>query len=121
MRKSGIAVIVMAMLSACGGRVANPVPTDRTIDDALSCAHISAEAEVNAARILDLLGEKQAANENNAALILALPLSVAFPFFLDLGDAEQQEIRALEARTKRLDALGTAKGCPLKTASEQPA
>lgn len=108
-----VAGLLLVGLSACGGRVAKPVAVERPSDTALSCAHIKAEAEVNAARILDLLGEEEAASENNAALVLAAPLSIAFPFMLDLGDAEQQEIRALEARTRRLDELGAAKDCPL--------
>ena len=109
-----IAFLVMAhLVVACGGRKANPVQVDRSTDAQLSCTHIKNEAEVNAARILDLLGEEERASENNAALLMAAPLSIAFPLFLDLGDSEQQEITALEARNKRLDTLGTEKGCPL--------
>ena len=111
---AGLALLVV---TACGGRSAKPVAEIRDTDAQLSCEHISAEAEVNAARILDLLGEEKAADENNAALLLAAPLSIAFPLFLDLGDAEQQEIRALEARTKRLATLGDERGCPLEATS----
>ena len=111
--KRALAILALMALSACGGREARPVSEVRVTDDQLSCAHIKNEAEVNAARILDLLGEEEAAGENNAALLMAVPISIAFTLFLDLGDSERQEITALETRNKRLNVLGEKKGCPL--------
>ena len=110
----GIALMLVIGLAACGGRVAKPVEEVRTTDAALTCDHIHNEAEVNAVRILDLLGEKQAASDQNAAKLMALPLSIAFPMFIDLRDSEQQEIAALEKRNKRLAVLGAERGCPFK-------
>ncbi len=108
-----ICVIAVMLLASCGGRVARPVQEVRAADENLSCSHIKAKSEVNAVRVIGLLGEEKAANDNNAALLLAAPVSIGFPVFLDLGDAEQQEIKALEARNRRLNDLGASKGCPI--------
>lgn len=106
-----IFVVCASVLSGCGGRPAEPVAENRAHDSSLSCDHILSEAEVNADRILGLLGETELADEQNAMLLLAAPISIAFPFFLDLGDSERREIQALEKRNIRLKALGDEKGC----------
>lgn len=107
-----VCVVLIAALSACGGRVAKPVQQNRASDALLTCQHISAEREVNETRILDLVGETDFANNNNAAKVLG---GVATLMFLDLSDSEQREIVALQARNKRLLELGTAKNCPAPT------
>lgn len=112
--RTAVLLALICALTACGGRVARPVAEVRTTDPQLSCDHIRGEAEVNAERILDLLGERKSARDNNAALLLAAPVSLAFPMFLDLGQSEQREVRALESRNRRLDKLGRKKGCPLR-------
>ncbi|MEM6623309.1 MAG: hypothetical protein AAF674_13845 [Pseudomonadota bacterium] len=106
------AALVVALLAGCGGRPTAPVQTERTTDAELTCAHILAESEVNLARIEGLVGEGELATGQNVAFLLIAPI-VALPMFLDLGTAEQDEIKALEARNVRLAELGEQKGCDL--------
>lgn len=98
-------VALVFALAACGGRKANPVEAVRTTDAQLTCAHIAAERDVNAARVSDLTGEARFGETNNFGLLLVSPL------FLDLSDTVQNEIYAIDSRNKELDRLEAAKGC----------
>lgn len=101
----------LAALASCGGRVAQPVTEHRSYDEQLRCKHIVAEAEVNFARRADLLGEADAANDRNAQLLFAAPLSIAFPLFIDLTDTEKEEVAALDRRNLQLAAMAREQGC----------
>ena len=105
MVRFALALAAISALSACGGRVADPVSTTRASDNLLTCAHIEAERNVNIARAEDLSGENEFAANNNFGMLVASPL------FLDLSDTVQKEIVALDARNGQLDALASAKGC----------
>lgn len=75
---------------------------------------IAAEAKVNLKRVDGLIGERENAQGQNVAIALLMPI-VAVPIFLDLSTAEQDEVKALEARNKRLAELAEAKDCDLGT------
>ncbi|MEM9046050.1 MAG: hypothetical protein AAGC81_15285 [Pseudomonadota bacterium] len=103
--KACLALSAVVVLVGCGGRQANPVAQQRAIDAQLTCAHLSGERSFNMARIEDLLGELEASDQNNFALLVTSPL------FIDLSDSEQTEIEALHSRNEELDRLLVAKNC----------
>lgn len=90
----------------CGGRIARPVEKNRAHDNALSCDHLTAEQNVNHARMADLAGEEKAKHDLNAGVFLASPL------FLDLSNVEKREIEALAARNKVLNDEMMRRSCP---------
>ena len=107
MGRVALAVVGLAALAGCGGRVARPGEGNSPLDAKLTCTHIHSEAEVNSARVSDLSGERVNARNNNAGILIMMPL------FVDLSNSEQQEIKALQARHEVLRKLGDEKGCPL--------
>ena len=92
-------------LGGCGGRVSRPVAATNTYDDQLSCTHLLAEKDVNAARARDLAGEQHNDVGNNIGFLVFSPL------FLNLSGSEQVELRAYAAREKVLDQM-IARKCP---------
>ncbi len=102
-----IFVVLCAWLAGCGGRVAAPVALSNSFDVQLSCAHIEAEYAANRKRTSDLIGERGQSAQNNVGLLIISPL------FLDFSSTIQKELRAIQARDKRLAELGAAKSCPI--------
>lgn len=102
---SVVLLAIILVLGGCGGRVARPVETIRSYDDSLTCVHIVQELKSNSNRIADLRGEIRAQNDNNAGLLVALPL------FLNVNDSEDEEIGALVARNQRLIMLAQKGSC----------
>jgi hypothetical protein len=98
-------VMVVGAVTACGGRVANPVSAANPWDGQLDCVHLKAELDVNRARVADLAGEAKNSAANNVGLFLVNPL------FLDLKDSEKAEIRAFAEREKTLKRLMDEKSC----------
>lgn len=101
-----IILISLSLLVGCGARRAEPVEKVRATDSQLTCDHLAAERKVNLVRAQDLLQEKNAQEGNNIGILLINP------FFLDLSDTEQTEVRALHARNQHLDRLMQKKNCP---------
>lgn len=102
-------------LSACGGRVAKPVPLETSLDARLTCAHHAGEYENNIKRLEELTGESREAFTNNLGFLLVSPL------FLDFSSTRRDETEAIIARNQRLEALMAEKDCPAPAAlDEQP-
>lgn len=108
-----IALALVAGIAACGGRVANEVQQVRPSDTALSCDHLEAEIEVNAARMAELAGERKMANDHNAGKIAGAVLVPAYILFIDLSDTEKKEAEALMGRNLELERLMKARSCGL--------
>ena len=110
-------LVLMFALAACGGREARPVAQATALDDRFSCAHLSAEYDINRTRAADLANERGEQIRNNLGMLIVAPL------FLDLSGAERREIEALAARNERLVQLSAAKGCepPLSSSSSSSA
>ncbi len=106
LNQPALVIFLLAFVAACGGRTANPVQEKRAIDASLSCDHLTAEKQVNEARMLDLAGEEGAKHERNAGMLFVSPL------FLDLSDAEKRESDALIARNRHLNGEIERRGCP---------
>lgn len=107
-----ITLVCLAVLSACGGRVARPVPVENNFDGSLSCAHIEAEFDVNKRKLVALGDERSDKVGYNIGTVLISPL------FLDFSGSEKEEIEALHQRNKRLAELAKNKGCMSAEAEE---
>jgi hypothetical protein len=123
MNAMGRAAAILAaagwMLSACGGRPANPVATVQAADDKMNCQLMQTEYASNESRANALVGEKVKAQEQNAAKFVLMGMSGLL--MMDLKDTEQVEIRALKDRNNRLARLMAGKGCPDAPRVSQPA
>ncbi|MBX3506537.1 MAG: hypothetical protein KF895_13750 [Parvibaculum sp.] len=105
------ALLLLAGLTACGGRVSNEVQQVRPSDAALTCDHLEAELSVNRSQMAELTGERQTANEHNAGKIAGAVLVPAYILFLDLSDTEKKEAEALMRRNQEIERLMTARSC----------
>lgn len=106
MKPTRITILVLAaVLSACGGRVAHPIAEVSPLDTQLSCTHLRGEYDNNVYRIAELSGESRDRITNNAGMLLVSPL------FLDLSDTTRRETEALLARNERLVTLLETRDC----------
>ena len=110
----GAAVVLCAALSACGGRVANPVPERTALDAELSCRHVIAEKRKLKKRVADLRHERKANRRRSltrvpGAVVSGNPFSAIF--FADPSVAIYKEINAAGRRQRVLDQLLREKGC----------
>ncbi|MEL6977391.1 MAG: hypothetical protein AAGM38_01775 [Pseudomonadota bacterium] len=100
-------------LSACGGRVADPVAQRSDLDSRLNCAHLGAEKAANLRRMEDLRDERVDNRIRSVArvpgAIIGNPLSAIA--LADPSLAIYEEIDALEARNARIDELIAEKNC----------
>jgi hypothetical protein len=103
--------LLMALVSACGGRVANEVQAAGPNDRLLTCDHLEAERTVNLARMADLVGERRTSNDNNAGMIAGAVLVPAYILFLDFSDTEKKEAEALVRRNETLESLIVSRSC----------
>ena len=112
---SGIcAVLLLVSLTACGGRVANPVAQSLAFDEKLTCSHHNGEYENNAKRLVELVGERKDRTRDNFGMLISSPL------FLDLSATNKKEVTALDARNTQIIALMTTKKCAFHSRSSQP-
>ncbi|MBL4602759.1 MAG: hypothetical protein JKY84_08440 [Emcibacteraceae bacterium] len=102
-------LLMLTILSACGGRPKNIMAEKQNIDEQMTCVHISGEHEMNIAKIQDISKERKSENANNFGLLLIAPL------FLDLSNTEKEEIIALQNRNSRLEQLSLKKECNIFT------
>jgi len=100
-----VIILLLLLLSSCGGRVNNPVSETSNIDDILTCSHLKAEFEINLDKVKDITKEKNAQEINNLGLL------ITSPFLLDFKNTEKKEILALQNRNVRLEKLLLDKNC----------
>lgn len=111
MKKNIIAVIcIIATISACGGRKANPISTMQFGDENKSCKSINYEMTANQQEIDRLIPETDKTAKNVALAVTGWFLIVPW-FFMDLSKAEEQEISALRKRNDQLAAISINKNC----------
>jgi len=103
--QSVAAVSLCIALSACGGRVAQPVGTVTNLDTRLSCSHLSGEYNNHDKRLVELVGEERNRGRDNLGILLASPL------FLDLSTTLKDEVEAINLRQDKLIELMKVKGC----------
>ena len=102
-----LAVLLLAGLAlyGCGGREARPVAKTTSFDEKLSCGHLESQVDANEVRMADLGVEAKMQSDQNFGKLFVSP------FFLNLNDAEQQEIAALKERNDVLEDLAEEKDC----------
>ena len=106
-------------LSACGGRTANPVMVQQYGDENKSCAALERELVFTQQEITRLLPETDKTGENVALGVTGFFFIVPL-FFMDLSDAEQQEVNAYRQRYNHLASIATDKQCGLEAKEIPP-
>ena len=108
-------ILIITLLSftvaSCGGRSAQPIAATTFHDNKMSCEDIMFEATEIQNQLSKLVGEKDDKRGKNVGWGIA-----GFFFFplwlgLDLSDAQQTELRALESRSNVLRRLAHKKKC----------
>lgn len=121
MKNSIIALTIAAFaLSACAGRVANPVRIIQDGDAALSCAALKQEIQISNDTLTRLVGDqKSVANKNTAAVALGAVIFFPALFFMNLKGAAAEEAKAMQDRIQGLATRHNNKGCtpPIKVTS----
>jgi len=110
MKKIITTIAIIATLSACAGRVANPVSAVQLGDENKSCKAISYEISSNQDEINRLLPKTNKTGKNVVLGITGWFVLVPW-FFMDFSDAEQQEINALRTRNTNLTSISISKKC----------
>lgn len=111
-----VTLIQLSMLSACGGRTANPVRSVQAGDGLLGCEALRAEMSNVEAQAAALVPESKKTGKNVALATAGVFLIVPF-FFMDSGAAEDAEIKAYRDRYAELQKTYAQKGCERQAAS----
>lgn len=114
--KKPIAILLVSsmLVSACGGRTANPVMAQQYGDEKKSCAALESEMVSIQSEISRLLPQEDKAGKNIALGVAGA--FVLFPwFFMDMGHAEEEEVNAYRQRYNHLAAIAADKDCDIDT------
>lgn len=107
-----IALAALVVLAGCAPRESNPVPIAQPGDDLLTCMQIADQSSANRAEALRLSGaDDQTVNENVALGTVGALVFWPAMFAMDLSNADQIELRALQDRNQTLDYLARQKDC----------
>ena len=112
MKRTLILGLAAVALSGCMGRVPDPVAVESKRDDSLTCPLLSAEKAGNQARVRYLQEEQEGSEHMN--LVVGSFAVVAFlpaAGLMDVSDAQEVEIDALNKRNERLETLRVQRGC----------
>ncbi len=114
MKQHGLVVAGALLLLACAGREARPVTVVQAGDEQRSCEALAAEMVMIEQEVIKLGDDNKDKNAKNAlfgvtGIFLYIPLA-----FMDLSDAEKEEMAALRARYRHLAVIATDKGCRQK-------
>ena len=105
---------IMILVAGCAGRDANPVDAYTPYDKAMECDDIAYEMNDNNKQLRLTVKELQGNKGKNVAVgVIGAVLFLPVLFALDLSDAEETEINALETRNKNLMRNGMEKDCEL--------
>jgi len=113
LRKSLMAVVLVAQLGACAGRDPQMTATVQPQDMQSDCPAITAQIVANNTRLGDLKREHGNTTGGNIALAVVGGL-LFWPalFAMDLKDAAGKEIASVNQRQGYLAQLAQQKGCP---------
>jgi hypothetical protein len=107
-----LAGVCVVALAGCAGRHAVEMATSQPTDVHLSCSQIAAEQHQIVAKVNGLRSEDESAHNANVAIgVVGALLFWPSLFALDTGNAENEEILALRARSEHLNAIAAQKGC----------
>lgn len=110
MRKIVSLLIVTSILTACGGRAANPITVSQYGDEKKSCDSLEFEIKSTEGEIAKLLPKTEKTGKNVALGVAGAFFLVPW-FFMDLSHAEQEEVNALRQRYNHLGAIAVDKKC----------
>ena len=106
----GAVFLTALILSGCAGKTANPISVVQGKDNSLTCEQLEAELVSlgSAARGLSKQSDKL---PKNVALLAAGAFLIVPYFFVDLSEAEEEELNAVRARHMRIMRIATDKDC----------
>ena len=110
--KKLLAYGLLIPLTACAGRIPDPIEVEQSADFGLPCIAIEAELEGNRAKAHQL-GNRQLDQVAGNISVATLGFTLFMPAYLglNLSDANQRERTALEERRQHLQAVGASRGC----------
>ncbi len=111
MNKSIVVLLIAMSLSGCASRSANPIPIAQIGDDTKSCRAILNEMQEMKNSKLIAEGDRNGQVGKNVALGITGALLIVPWFFMDTGNAASVELKAAEARYRRLLAMAEDKNC----------
>lgn len=115
MKNTIVTICMIALLTGCGGRAANPVMPVQYGDEKKSCKSLERELMFIQQEIQRLIPETDKTGKNVALGVTGFFFLVPL-FFMDLSQAEQQEVTALRQRYTHLAGLADDKSCMLEMA-----
>lgn len=110
-------LITSVALMGCAGRAANPVIQDQIGDNQKNCDTLQTEMAGIQTQIQALIPQSDKTGKNVGLGIGGLFLLGIPWFFMDLTDAEKNEINAYNARYNRLQTIAAQKKCPFLAVS----
>ena len=105
------AMLPFLLLAACGGRDADPIASKQVGDKDLACGEIEEELIMVQGDVDALIGEKSDSRTENIAWGVAGLFFFPLWLGLDLTQAEEVEMRALEKRARELERIARKKDC----------
>ena len=105
-----VTLVITALIVGCAGRTANPVMVQQYGDDDKSCVALEKEMQFIQSEIQRLIPETEKTGKNVALGVTGFFLIVPL-FFMDLSQAEQQEVNAYRQRYNHLLILAGEKNC----------
>lgn len=105
-------LLVALLIAACAARSSNPVQLAQPSDERMTCEALSAEITRNTVEAARLAGADQAiVGQNVAAGMVGTLIFWPALFAMDLSNAEQIELRALQDRNQRLEEIQNRRSC----------
>jgi hypothetical protein len=104
-------LVLSLLLAACGATQVTPTAISRPSDSALSCQQIESEIAKNRSEALRLTGADQTTEAGNVAKGVASAFFWPVLFTMDLSNADQIQLRALQDRNENLERLGRTRSC----------
>ncbi len=106
------AISGLALVSACGGKSANPVSQYQPGDEARSCEGLKTEISNNEGEIARLVPYEDATGKNVALGVAGVFFIVPW-FFMDFKEGEATELQALRRRNQWLREVASTKDCSI--------
>lgn len=114
MKKLISLLLTLSLISACGGRAANPIMTAQYGDQRKGCAALETEMMGIQQEIALLIPETDKTGKNVALGVAGAFLLVPW-FFMDMSHAEQEEVNAYRQRYNNLASIAADKRCNVDT------
>jgi hypothetical protein len=105
-----VCVVILLIISGCGGRSANPVMVTQYGDQKKSCLALQTDLSYTESEIRRLMPDTEKTGKNVALGVTGAFLIVPL-FFMDFSDAEKIEVNALRQRHNYLAILAGEKNC----------